>query len=58
MIWLSPQLTLIMLVVSPLLLLTAIKLRTSIFPASWDAQQKAGEVATVVEEAVSGVRVV
>ncbi|HEY7134000.1 MAG TPA: ABC transporter ATP-binding protein [Acidimicrobiia bacterium] len=58
MLWLSPLLTLIMLVVSPLLLFTAIKLRTSIFPASWDAQQKAGEVATVVEESVTGVRVV
>ena len=28
------------------------------FPASWDAQQRAGEVAGVVDEAVSGVRVV
>ena len=34
------------------------RLRTSVFPASWDAQQKAGEVANVVEEAVTGVRVV
>ena len=28
------------------------------FPAQWDAQQRAGEVAGVVDEAVSGVRVV
>ena len=34
------------------------KLRTSVFPASWDAQQKAGDVANVVEEDVTGVRVV
>ncbi len=58
MLWLSPLLTVVMLVVAPLLLVTAVKLRTSIFPASWDAQQKAGDVATVVEEAVTGVRVV
>ncbi|HEX4775310.1 MAG TPA: ABC transporter ATP-binding protein [Acidimicrobiia bacterium] len=58
MVWLSPMLTVIMLVVAPLLLFTAIKLRTTIFPASWDAQQKAGDVAIVVEEAVTGVRVV
>jgi ATP-binding cassette, subfamily B, bacterial len=29
-----------------------------VFPASWDAQQKAGDVANVVEEDVTGVRVV
>ena len=40
------------------LLFTAMKLRTSVFPASWDAQQKAGDVANVVEEDVTGVRVV
>ena len=47
-----------MLVVGPALLFTAIRLRTSVFPASWDAQQKAGDVANVVEEDVTGVRVV
>ena len=30
----------------------------TLFPANWDAQQRAGEVAGVVEEAVTGVRVV
>src|SRR5690349_21609233 len=58
MLYLSPLLTLVMLTVGPLLLFTAMKLRTSVFPASWDAQQKAGEVANVVEESVTGVRVV
>ena len=58
MIWLSPLLSLIMLAVAPALLFTAMKLRTSVFPASWDAQQKAGDVANVVEEDVTGVRVV
>ena len=36
----------------------ALRLRTKVFPATWDAQQRAGEVAQVVDEAVSGVRVV
>jgi ATP-binding cassette subfamily B protein len=55
---LSPLLACVMLLVGPMLLLTAMRLRTSVFPASWDAQQKAGEVANVVEEDVTGVRVV
>ena len=33
-------------------------MRERTFPASWDAQQREGEVAVVVEEAVTGVRVV
>jgi ATP-binding cassette subfamily B protein len=55
---LSVPLALIMLAVAPALLFTAMKLRTSVFPASWDAQQRAGDVANVVEEDVTGVRVV
>src|SRR5258707_4717420 len=55
---LSPALTLVALVAIPLLLVVALRLRTTIFPASWDAQQRAGEVAGVVDEAVTGVRVV
>jgi ATP-binding cassette subfamily B protein len=58
MFWLSPPLALVMLAVAPALLITAMRLRTSVFPASWDAQQKAGDVANVVEEDVTGVRVV
>ncbi|MGI8756832.1 MAG: ABC transporter ATP-binding protein, partial [Acidimicrobiales bacterium] len=58
MVFLSPLLTLVALAVTPLLLVTSFRLRTSVFPASWDAQQQAGAVAGVVDEAVSGVRVV
>ncbi len=58
MFWLSPTLTLVALAVTPLLLVTSLRLRTSVFPASWDAQQQAGAVAGVVDETVSGVRVV
>jgi ATP-binding cassette, subfamily B, bacterial len=55
---LSPLLALVMLLMTPALLWTALRLRTAVFPASWDAQQIAGEVATVVEESVTGVRIV
>ncbi|MGZ4736583.1 MAG: ABC transporter ATP-binding protein [Acidimicrobiia bacterium] len=58
MVVLSPLLALVMLLVTPALLWTALRLRTAVFPASWDAQQIAGEVATVVEESVTGVRIV
>ncbi|HTJ74877.1 MAG TPA: ABC transporter ATP-binding protein [Acidimicrobiales bacterium] len=55
---LSPLLTLVSLVVVPAIMLVAVRLRGTVFPASWDAQQRAAEVAGVVDEAVSGVRVV
>ena len=42
----------------PLLLVVSLRLRSRVFPATWDAQQRAGEVAGVVDEAVTGVRVV
>ncbi|HVM54379.1 MAG TPA: ABC transporter ATP-binding protein [Acidimicrobiales bacterium] len=58
MLRLSPLLTLVALVTVPVLLLMAVRLRTVVYPSSWDAQQKAAEVATIVEEATSGVRVV
>jgi ATP-binding cassette, subfamily B, bacterial len=55
---LSPLLTLVALAVAPALWLIAVASRRKLFPASWDAQQKEGEVAGVVESAVTGVRVV
>ncbi len=58
MFLLSPLLALISLAVGPILLALSIASRRRLFPASWDAQQKAGEVAGVVEGAVTGVRVV
>jgi len=58
MAFLSPLLTSVALVAVPVLLVLAVRLRTTVFPAAWDAQQKAGEVAGVVDEAVTGVRVV
>ena len=36
----------------------AMRMRKIVYPSSWDAQQRAAEMTTVVEEATSGVRVV
>jgi len=58
MAFLSPVLTLISLAVGPALWLIAVASRRRLFPASWDAQQQAANVAGVVDGAVTGVRVV
>ncbi|MFI5047756.1 MAG: ABC transporter ATP-binding protein [Acidimicrobiia bacterium] len=58
MLWLSPPLTLIALLAVPALLVVSLRLRKRMYPAQWDALQHAGIVAGVVDEAVTGVRVV
>jgi ATP-binding cassette subfamily B protein len=58
MLVLSPLLTLIGLAVGPGLLVVTTLARRRLFPASWDAQQKTGALAGVVNSAVTGVRVV
>jgi ATP-binding cassette subfamily B protein len=58
MFFLSPLLAIVSLVMLPLLVLIAYRMRSKVFPASWDAQQKEGEVAQIVDEDTSGVRVV
>ena len=58
MAFLSPVLTLVALAVGPALWLIAAASRRTLFPASWDAQQRAAGIAAVVDEAVTGVRVV
>ncbi|HEX3453081.1 MAG TPA: ABC transporter ATP-binding protein, partial [Gaiellaceae bacterium] len=58
MIWLSPPLTLVALLAVPALLFVSLQLRKKMYPAQWDALQQAGIVAGVVDEAVTGVRVV
>jgi ATP-binding cassette, subfamily B, bacterial len=55
---LSPPLTLVALLVIPALFVAGIRMRRSVFPATWDAQQHLGHVAGVVDEAVTGVRIV
>jgi len=58
MLWLSPLLTLIALVVAPGVALVAMRSRRMLFPATWSAQQRAADLAQHVEETVTGVRVV
>ncbi|MEE1785836.1 ABC transporter ATP-binding protein [Streptomyces sp. SP17BM10] len=58
MVWLSPPLTLIALVMAPALWWVTVLSRKRLFPSTWAAQQEAAAVAGVVDEAIGGVRVV
>ncbi|MGC2207277.1 MAG: ABC transporter ATP-binding protein [Candidatus Dormiibacterota bacterium] len=58
MVLLSPLLAVISLIVAPSLLLVSYRMRSQIFPATWDGQQKEGEVAQIVDDDVNGVRIV
>ncbi len=58
MFWLSPVLALLALVIMPALFVVSYRLRQRVFPANWDAQQREGDVAQIVDEDVTGVRVV
>ncbi len=58
MLALSPLLTVMALLVVPAVVLVTGLTRTRLFPANWAAQQSAAEVAEIVEEDVTGVRVV
>jgi ATP-binding cassette subfamily B protein len=55
---LSPTLSLVIAVFVPLFVTLAVRFRDRIFPSSWNDQRLLGAVAGVVEEAVSGARVV
>jgi ATP-binding cassette subfamily B protein len=55
---LSPLLALVGLVIAPALFVVSYRMRIRVFPATWDGQQREGEVAEVVDEDVNGVRVV
>jgi ATP-binding cassette subfamily B protein len=55
---LSPLLTVVALAVGPGLLWISILARKRLFPATWEAQQQSAAVAAVVDDAVTGVRVV
>ncbi|WP_375499662.1 ABC transporter ATP-binding protein [uncultured Jatrophihabitans sp.] len=55
---LSPPLALLALVVMPALFVVSYRMRRRVFPATWDGQQREGDVAQIVDEGVTGVRVV
>jgi ATP-binding cassette subfamily B protein len=55
---LSPLLTVVALAVGPSLWWVATRSRSKLFPATWEAQQQSSAVAGLVNDAVTGVRVV
>ncbi|MDQ1425387.1 MAG: ATP-binding cassette, subfamily bacterial, partial [Acidimicrobiaceae bacterium] len=54
----SPLLSLVVVVFVPIFAYVAVRFRDQVFPASWNDQRLSGAVAGVVDEAVTGVRVV
>jgi len=58
MFYLSPLLAVVSLLVAPSLLIVSYRMRWKVFPATWDGQQREGDVAQIVDEDVNGVRVV
>ncbi|HVC24795.1 MAG TPA: ABC transporter ATP-binding protein [Acidimicrobiales bacterium] len=58
MVYLSPLLSIVSIVVAPALIVVSYRMRWRIFPATWDGQQREGDVAQIVDEDVNGVRVV
>jgi ATP-binding cassette, subfamily B, bacterial len=58
MVYLSPLLAIVSLVVAPSLLIVSYRMRWRIFPATWDGQQREGDLVQIVDEDVNGVRVV
>ncbi|GAA1241316.1 ABC transporter ATP-binding protein [Pseudonocardia aurantiaca] len=58
MLWLSPLLTVVALVMLPAAGWITLRTRGTLFPATWSAQQRAADIAQQVEETVTGVRVV
>jgi ATP-binding cassette, subfamily B, bacterial len=58
MVWLSPVLALVALLIVPVAVLITVRSRKTLYPATWSAQQRAADIAQHVEETVTGVRVV
>ncbi|MGY1947299.1 ABC transporter ATP-binding protein [Nocardia asiatica] len=58
MIWLSPPLAAVALLVVPAIGFVVYRMRPRLHAATWSAQQRAADLAQHVEETVSGVRVV
>jgi ATP-binding cassette subfamily B protein len=58
MLFLSPLLAIVSLIIVPALLAISYRMRTRVFPATWDGQQREGDLAQIVDEDVGGVRVV
>lgn len=58
MFYLSPLLAIVSLIVAPVLIVISYRMRWRVFPATWEGQQREGDLAQIVDEDVNGVRVV
>jgi ATP-binding cassette subfamily B protein len=58
MIYLSPLLAVVSVIIAPTLLMVSYRMRRRVFPATWDGQQREGDVIQIVDEDLNGVRVV
>jgi ATP-binding cassette, subfamily B, bacterial len=58
MIVLAPTLAIVSVIVVPALIVVSYQMRRRVFPATWDGQQREGDVAQIVDEDINGVRVV
>jgi ATP-binding cassette subfamily B protein len=58
MVYLSPLLAVVSAIVLPCLFAVSYRMRRRMFPASWDAQQREGELIQIADEDINGVRVV
>jgi ATP-binding cassette subfamily B protein len=55
---LSPLLALVGIAIIPALIVVSYRMRARVFPATWDSQQREGELVQIVDEDTGGVRVV
>ena len=58
MLYLSPLLAVVSLVVVPVVLIISYRMRWRVFPATWDGQQREGDLVQIVDEDLNGVRIV
>ncbi|MFE7277181.1 ABC transporter ATP-binding protein [Streptomyces sp. NPDC057623] len=58
MLFLSPLLAIVSIAIVPTVLVLAHRMRWKVFPATWNAQQRVGDVVQIVDEDINGVRVV
>ena len=58
MLYLSPLLTLAVMPIIPLLFLLAFRMRLVVYPSQWEAQARMAEMVGVVDDSVTGARVV
>lgn len=57
MIYLAPLLGLVSVFLAPAIVVISYRMRARVFPATWDGQQREGDVVQIVDEDVTGVRV-